>query len=255
MYNIVYLTTNLVNLKVYVGVHSTLDLNDKYLGSGVALNRAIKKYGRHNFTRQILHFAIDASHAHEIETSIVDLRFINSQDTYNMTLGGTGSWHHRRGIPLTDEHKAKLSKHNTGKLVSPETCKRISKALTGKPRPQYVKDKVSIGNTGKIRTESFKLNLSKKNNGSNNPFYGKNHSQETKQKIGNREYNNRIKIIVNDVLYDSLVDARIQLKFGVNYLTSILKELQTTNELTKYYKKHKKYYTFKLVVSDAIDVL
>jgi hypothetical protein len=49
---IVYCTTNLKNGKKYIGSHS---LNKKsYLGSGVNLIKAIKKYGKENFIRQIL---------------------------------------------------------------------------------------------------------------------------------------------------------------------------------------------------------
>lgn len=33
----VYKTTNLINKKIYIGVHSTRDINDSYLGSGKLL--------------------------------------------------------------------------------------------------------------------------------------------------------------------------------------------------------------------------
>lgn len=46
MYHIVYKTTNNVNGKIYVGVHSTIDIYDNYIGSGKTLKKAIKKYGK-----------------------------------------------------------------------------------------------------------------------------------------------------------------------------------------------------------------
>ena len=49
----VYVTTNNNNKKQYVGDHSTNNLNDKYLGSGTLLTRAIKKYGKEKFKRKI----------------------------------------------------------------------------------------------------------------------------------------------------------------------------------------------------------
>ena len=53
-YHIIYKTTNLINGKIYVGMHSTDNLNDGYLGSGWILKQAIKKYGKENFKREVL---------------------------------------------------------------------------------------------------------------------------------------------------------------------------------------------------------
>jgi len=90
MYHIVYLTTNKVNNKIYVGVHSTYNLNDGYIGSGKILLKAIKKHRKENFTRTILHFAYDKAHAYTIESQIVDVWFVKRKDTYNTFLGGVG---------------------------------------------------------------------------------------------------------------------------------------------------------------------
>jgi len=49
-----YITTNKVNGKQYVGMHSTDNVDDGYLGSGIAIINAINKYGKENFTREIL---------------------------------------------------------------------------------------------------------------------------------------------------------------------------------------------------------
>ena len=72
MFHLVYLTTNLVNSKIYVGVHSTYNPDDGYLGSGKTLKKAIKKYGESNFKRQILHFCLDKHQMNYWETFIVD---------------------------------------------------------------------------------------------------------------------------------------------------------------------------------------
>ena len=66
---IVYETTNLVNNKIYIGVHKTLDpeVFDGYIGNGIyvtqpytykysktAFQCAVKKYGPNNFRRKTL---------------------------------------------------------------------------------------------------------------------------------------------------------------------------------------------------------
>ena len=48
MYYFTYLTTNLANDKKYIGDHSTNNINDSYLGSGVYILKAIKKYIKSN---------------------------------------------------------------------------------------------------------------------------------------------------------------------------------------------------------------
>ena len=51
----IYKTTNLLNDKIYIGKKVYRKKDDNwYLGSGIYLNRAIKKYGRENFKKEIL---------------------------------------------------------------------------------------------------------------------------------------------------------------------------------------------------------
>ena len=48
---VIYCTTNLINGKKYIG--SDTNNNPYYLGSGVSIIKAIKKYGRNNFKKEI----------------------------------------------------------------------------------------------------------------------------------------------------------------------------------------------------------
>jgi hypothetical protein len=85
---IIYLTRCLVNQKIYVGIFTGKDEN--YLGSGQLLIRAIKKYGRENFTRT----TIDkfATIAEGCEKERYWIRELNSQTPagYNLNGGGEG---------------------------------------------------------------------------------------------------------------------------------------------------------------------
>ena len=53
-FNYVYLITNLVNQKQYIGEHSTNNLNDNYFSSSAYVKNAVKKYGTENFKIEIL---------------------------------------------------------------------------------------------------------------------------------------------------------------------------------------------------------
>ena len=105
----------------------------------------------------------------------------------------------RNRAPPTEETREKISIAVRSRgSPSEETRKRISDALKGKPKSDTHKLKNSdshknpslktrweIGkaNRGKTPTEERKQKMSKRMSGENNPFFGKSHSPETRQKI------------------------------------------------------------------------
>ncbi len=101
---IVYLTTNKINNKIYVGVHKTADPNkfDGYIGNSINIfesnselknpktlfHKAVKKYGYSAFVRSTIQIFNSEEEALDFEAKIVNQEFINREDTYNITLGG-----------------------------------------------------------------------------------------------------------------------------------------------------------------------
>lgn len=100
---IVYKTTNIINNKIYVGVHKTEDpdIFDGYIGCGVYINqlstynnpktifqKAVKKYGCKNFKREIISVFNTDIEAYSLEGQIVNEEFLAREDVYNMVLGG-----------------------------------------------------------------------------------------------------------------------------------------------------------------------
>lgn len=116
MFGFVYITTNMVNGKKYIG---QCRYGKKgwatYLGSGKALKRAVKKYGRDAFTRTIIEECEDRDKMIERENHYLDKYdaannpdFYNIQPTAYASKGFTGRKH-------TKERNEKMSKRFKGK--------------------------------------------------------------------------------------------------------------------------------------------
>ncbi|QHJ74482.1 hypothetical protein VH12019_00155 [Vibrio phage VH1_2019] len=114
MFHIVYQITNLINNKIYVGKHSTENIYDDYMGSGKLLTRAISKYGKENFIKEILFVSHDETEAYHKESEIVNENFVLRQDTYNLKIGGLGGSSGIespcKGRALSEDTKRKMRK-------------------------------------------------------------------------------------------------------------------------------------------------
>lgn len=87
-YNYVYQITNLLDGKIYIGKHSTDNLDDGYMGSGSKIKRAQKRDGLENFSNKILKFFNSVDEALAYEAELVNKDFIKRLDTYNTSVGG-----------------------------------------------------------------------------------------------------------------------------------------------------------------------
>ena len=94
IYYIIYKTSNNFDCMFYIGKHITKDINDSYLGSGHRLKNAIKKYGRINFKKETLYIFETEEEMNVKEAEIVNEEFVARDDTYNIALGGFGSFAH-----------------------------------------------------------------------------------------------------------------------------------------------------------------
>lgn len=125
-----YKITNTLNGKIYIGVHSTTNLNDGYMGSGKILNRAYKKNGLKPFKKEILKFFENNKTMYEYETKLVTEEFIKRDDTYNTITGGKGgqpgALNHFYGKHHSEKTKRLMSEKSKGRKLSEETKKRLS---------------------------------------------------------------------------------------------------------------------------------
>lgn len=89
LYHYVYKTTCQLTSNYYIGIHSTSNLEDGYLGSGKRLRRSIYKHGKHNHSKEILEFAETRELVEIRETELINLS-IGDSHCINLTGGGTG---------------------------------------------------------------------------------------------------------------------------------------------------------------------
>lgn len=148
---IVYQTINLVNSKIYIGVHGTdnPDVFDGYFGCGVSLTyhyyldhpktyfqKALKKYGFKNFRRTTLAVFDTAEEAYSLEERLVTPEFIKRTDTYNLALGGgNGSAYYRPVYQFT----------LTGKLIKVWDNNSAAAEALGTSQPNISQAKLDKG--------------------------------------------------------------------------------------------------------------
>jgi group I intron endonuclease len=157
---VIYLTTNLINNKKYIG--KDINNNPKYLGSGSVLKKAIKKYGKANFKKEILEYCLSKEELWEKEEYW--LNFFNAESDplfYNRTnkaYGNSGQTlegkekisQARKGWIPSDETKKRMSEGRKGhKMYNNEWRLKIKNALTGIKRTDETKHKQSEIKKGK----------------------------------------------------------------------------------------------------------
>lgn len=170
LYYIVYLTTNLINHKRYVGVHKTNDLDDGYIGSGKLIKRAIKKYGVEYFSREILATYNSSEELFEAEKEFI----IELSPEYNLHEGGRGGWEYINSMNSQMSHDQKRQRAIPGGVAL-----RNKLNTDGAFKKRHSDYSSKGGRFGGLSTGSA-IRLGKYPN----PFLGKLHTEQTKKKIG-----------------------------------------------------------------------
>ena len=132
----IYRITNLINGKTYIGQHKYKKLNDSYMGSGVYLEKAKKKYGIENFKKEILVFNIlKKEHIDLLEKTFIasEREKVGARNCYNIAKGGE---RRKRGnnkgqIPRNKGKKGLQTPPNKGIHLTEEQKKNLSRVRKG----------------------------------------------------------------------------------------------------------------------------
>jgi len=181
---IIYLTTNNIRGKVYVGKYC--GKSKSYLGSGIYIRRAIKKYGRENFSRITLEEGI-TNHDYLCEREQYWIAFYDSTNPeigYNLTEGGGGilgfrhSEETKEQISRNSATKSGIENPNFGTHRSEEIKEKISKTMQGtnigednpmynrrgKEHPNIIEEDIIIQIVNMLNENMLQKDISKKLN-------------------------------------------------------------------------------------------
>ena len=185
MKGIIYCIERIKTGKKYIGQHlGTID--DGYWGSGSAISKAIKKYGKESFKKYVLE-ECDLENLNEREQYWIKYYNTFLGEGYNMDDGGksnSGYWATRTDEEKAEIHKKRLANRpddfkeimhrvhktrnnkaigdkNRGRKHTIEAKLKMSKSAKGRKLTQETKDKISKGKLGKTLTPEQCANISK----------------------------------------------------------------------------------------------
>ena len=177
MYGYVYLILNNIDGKTYIGKRklrtSKLWNEDGYMGSGIHLKNAQKKYGVENFEKFLICYTDSEKDACEKEKYWIAEYRSRGKAEYNIANGGDGG----RTIfsPHSVEWNNKISLSKKGKCFSEESKKKMSNSQLGNK------------NAAGKRSEEVCKKLSESHKGQVAWNKGKKMSDDFKQKCRNRQ--------------------------------------------------------------------
>lgn len=167
MHYLIYETTNLVDGKKYIGKHTADKIDDDYLGSGIYLQRAVRKYGKENFSKKILFECASEEEMNTKEIQIINQNIVNNSMYYNLAYGGQGGVIVlKKDHPLYEETCKKISETKLKNSAQNSECvkelHRLKKVgMYGKKQTEHQKETVSKLLKGKKQTEEHKENHKK----------------------------------------------------------------------------------------------
>lgn len=190
-YHYFYKITNNLNGNYYYGIHSTDDLEDGYMGSGIKIRRSIANHGVENFTKEILKYFNTREEASLYESRVVNVTVLEDSKCYNLRTGGDVA--RLPGGRIAEESVQKAKQTRKEKMADPEYRQALhdkrSKALKGKPKPAGFGEKISKANTGKVgamrgipKSEEHKRKISE-------TLTGRHLSEEHKEHLRHPKYN------------------------------------------------------------------
>jgi group I intron endonuclease len=226
----IYCIENMINKHKYIGKHCGKD--DDYFGSGVALKKAIQKYGKDVFVKLIIENC-SVDDLNEREKYWIAYYNTYLGDGYNLTPGGDG-W--VEGMKHSDTSRLKISSTKKGNVIISEeqktkikqSLKNYYSNLTPAQRSEIygVGGRKQKGVQKKPFTETHKSNLSKGQTGKQ-----KTQTKEHRAKIGKTRWK-KVGMYTPDnkliQIYNSMTEASRVTGGSISEISKSCKDGKTT---------------------------
>ena len=175
-YHYIYKTTCKVTGKFYVGMHSTNNLDDGYLGSGKILGYSRHKYGDENHVKEIVEFLPSRDALKLREKEIVNEELLSDPLNIYLKYGGEGGWDHKPGVNILlqkfdlKERSAKAARTRAMRSENLQYAQALSAKLSASHKGQQAwLNKTHTADTKAKMSASMRGRHDKENN----PQFGK----------------------------------------------------------------------------------
>lgn len=154
LFGFIYITTNLINGKKYIGQRKLTNGWTYYFGSGKLIKMAIKKYGKENFKRNIVEYGYSQEELNNLEIKWINkYNAVENNEFYNLADGGKSG---NKLAYMTDEEMNEYKEKLSRSIGNSEAHK---KAIQRTHRTQEFREKISRSRKGKPLSEKAKAKL------------------------------------------------------------------------------------------------
>lgn len=256
VYGFIYLTTNLINGKQYIG-QAKIDKKGNwktYLGSGTILKLAIKKYGRENFHRDIIHIAFNKNEMNFWERYYTVLfNCVNNDDWYNLIHGGLNGTSGRCGkdnpsarpviclntLEIFETEKQACDKYNLSQASLSSHCNGKRYYCGKVNNEKLVWMFLDEYNEEEAQEKIILANSKYDNSGENNPMYGRkgvlHHAYGKKRdeiKGGKNPSARKIICLTTNEIFETATEGANKYNANLSHVISCCKgKLQTSGKL------------------------
>lgn len=136
-FHILYKTTCKITGRWYVGMHSTDNLDDGYLGSGRWILNSIRKHGEDNHIRETIESCPTREYLCEREEQTVTTKLLEDPLCMNLIKGGSANT-----FPIGQDTRDRMRLAKLGKKQSPEFIEKRRQACIGRIQTEETREKI-----------------------------------------------------------------------------------------------------------------